>query len=100
MKLSPISLYDKLVLGKPVATLLLVFLITAFFGWFVPDLRIDISSDSLVLEKDEDLRYRNETRAELPWSVLPFNIRPYFEEEFFYGKNSRHIQAVRVVYIP
>jgi len=29
MKTSPLQLYDKLVLGKPVATLLLVFLITA-----------------------------------------------------------------------
>ncbi|MGD9338984.1 MAG: MMPL family transporter, partial [Syntrophobacterales bacterium] len=63
MKISPISLYDRLVLGKPVATLLLVFLITAFFGWFVPDLKIDISSDSLVLENDEDLRYYNSIRA-------------------------------------
>ena len=63
MKTSPLQLYDKLVLGKPVATLLLVFLITAFFGWFVPDLKIDISADSLVLENDEDLRYYNAIRA-------------------------------------
>jgi hypothetical protein len=63
MKTSPLQLYDKLVLGKPVATLLLVFLITAFFGWFVPALKIDISADSLVLENDEDLRYYNAIRA-------------------------------------
>jgi predicted RND superfamily exporter protein len=43
--------------------LLLVFLITAFFGWFVPALKIDISADSLVLENDEDLRYYNSIRA-------------------------------------
>ena len=63
MKTSPLQLYDKLVLGKPVATLLLVFLITAFFAWFVPALKIDISADSLVLENDEDLRYYNAIRA-------------------------------------
>jgi len=45
MKTSPLQLYDRLVLGKPVATLLLVFLITAFFGWFVPAIKIDISAD-------------------------------------------------------
>ena len=63
MKTSPLQLYDKLVLGNPVATLLLVFLITAFFGWFVPALKIDISADSLVLENDEDLRYYHSIRA-------------------------------------
>lgn len=63
MKTSPLQLYDKLVLGKPVATLLLLFLITAFFGWFVPALKIDISADSLVLENDKDLRYYHSIRA-------------------------------------
>ncbi len=63
MKISPLQLYDRLVLGKPLTTLLLVFLITAFFGWFVPDLKIDISADSLVLENDKDLRYYNDIRA-------------------------------------
>ncbi|MGD8255792.1 MAG: MMPL family transporter [Syntrophobacterales bacterium] len=63
MKTSALQLYDKLVLGKPVVTLLLVFLITAFFGWFVPTLKIDISADSLVLENDADLRYYNSIRA-------------------------------------
>jgi predicted RND superfamily exporter protein len=63
MKTSPLQLYDKLVLGKPVATLLLMFLITAFFGWFVPALKIDISADSLVLENDEALRYYYSIRA-------------------------------------
>ena len=63
MKKSALQLYDKLVLGKPVVTLLLVFLITAFFSWCVPALKIDISADSLVLENDADLRYYNSIRA-------------------------------------
>jgi hypothetical protein len=63
MKIRLLSVYDGLVLGKPLATLLLVLLITGFFGWFVPDLKIDISPDSLVLENDEALRYYYSIRA-------------------------------------
>lgn len=63
MKTSPLQLYDKLVLGKPVVTLLLVFLITALFSWFVPTVKIDISADSLVLEHDKALRYYHSLRA-------------------------------------
>jgi predicted RND superfamily exporter protein len=63
MKIRLLSLYDGLVLGKPLATLLVVLLITGFFGWFVPDLKIDISPDSLVLENDEALRYYYSIRA-------------------------------------
>jgi predicted RND superfamily exporter protein len=63
MKTTLLQLYDKLVLGKPVVTLLLVFLVTTFFGWFVPALKIDISADSLVLENDEALRYYHSIRA-------------------------------------
>ena len=63
MKPSPILLYERLVLGKPFATLLLVLLVTCFFGRFVPDLKIDISADSLVLENDKDLRYYHSIRA-------------------------------------
>ncbi len=63
MNISPLPLYDRLVLGKPLVTLLLVLLITGFFGWFVPDLKIDISADSLVLENDEDLRYYRAIRG-------------------------------------
>jgi hypothetical protein len=43
-------------------------------------------------DKDDDIRFRNETRVEFPWAVLPFEIRPYFEEEFFYGRNSGEIE--------
>ena len=63
MKTRLLSLYDGLVLGKPIAILLLVFLITGFFAWFIPDLRIDISPDSLILEHDRDLRYYYAIRA-------------------------------------
>ncbi len=41
-------------------------------------------------DKPDDIRFRNETRLDLPWDLL--GIKPYFEEEFFYGKESRHIE--------
>jgi hypothetical protein len=41
-------------------------------------------------DKTDDIRFRNETRLDLPWGVA--GIKPYFEEEFFYGKESRHIE--------
>jgi len=63
MKTRLLSLYYGLVLGKPLTTLLLVVLVTGFFAWFVPALKIDISPDSLVLEHDRDLRYYYSIRA-------------------------------------
>lgn len=43
-------------------------------------------------DKQDDIRYRNETRLDLPWEVLPLGIKPYFEEEFFWGKESRKVE--------
>ena len=43
-------------------------------------------------DKDNDLRFRNRTRIEFPWEILPGGIKPYLEEEFFYGKNSEKIE--------
>ncbi|HEC16846.1 MAG TPA: transporter [Sedimenticola sp.] len=57
MKALLLSFYDKLVLDRPVLTLLWLLLITGFFGWYVQDFELDISADSLVLEHDEDLKY-------------------------------------------
>lgn len=50
------SCYDSLVLGKPKWVLSLLFIIFVFFAYFVKDFKLDASSDSLLLESDEDLR--------------------------------------------
>ncbi|MDH5591263.1 MAG: MMPL family transporter [Gammaproteobacteria bacterium] len=63
MKTSPLQLYDRLVLGKPVLTLLMVALVTAIFSWFIPNFKLDISADSLVLENDQDLHYYRSINA-------------------------------------
>ncbi len=52
-----LRIYDKLVLSRPLVTLLAV---CAFFGIFlsaIPQFKLDASGDSLVLENDSDLRY-------------------------------------------
>lgn len=36
-------------------------------------------------DKADDIRFRNETRLELPWGLA--GLKPYFEEEFFWSAN-------------
>ncbi|UCH80065.1 MAG: MMPL family transporter [Nitrospiraceae bacterium] len=57
------SLYEKIVLHRPILTLPAVVLIVAFFSIFVQDFKLDASGDSLVLENDEDLRYYRSIQA-------------------------------------
>jgi len=42
-------------------------------------------------DRENDVRYRNRTRADLPWGL--YGIKPYFEEEFFYSDNANNINA-------
>ena len=55
--------YDKLVLGKPGITLLVIGFVVAFFAYHAPTFRLDASADSLVLENDEALQYYRSIRA-------------------------------------
>jgi len=50
------ALYDRIVLAHPVAMLVLLSCILAFFAWHAKDFKLDASADSLLLEDDEDLR--------------------------------------------
>lgn len=43
-------------------------------------------------DRKDDIRYRNETRIDLPWKILPGGIKPYLEEEFFWGRNSEEFE--------
>jgi predicted RND superfamily exporter protein len=49
--------YAKLVLGRPAVTLALLAAVFAGFAWFGQYFQVDVSSESLVLEHDADLRY-------------------------------------------
>ncbi len=55
--------YEAIVLRRPVATLLLLGLLTASLGWFAQDFTLDASADSLTLENDRGLRYYRQIRA-------------------------------------
>jgi uncharacterized protein len=50
------ALYDRIVLGHPVAILVFLSCILVFFAWHAKDFKLDASADSLLLEDDEDLR--------------------------------------------
>ncbi len=63
MRSAAIALYQKIVLGRPVAVLLLILLLVALFGWFTPRFQLDASADSLTLENDPGLRYYRSIRA-------------------------------------
>ncbi len=58
-----ISVYQILVLKKPLLTLLLVALTVMFFAYHTQGFRLDASSDSLVLENDKSLDYYRAIRA-------------------------------------
>jgi hypothetical protein len=55
--------FDRDVLGRPRLTLFLMALITGISFWFAQDFALDASSDSLLLENDQDLRYYRGIRA-------------------------------------
>ena len=57
-----LSLYNRLILGHPVAALLTTLLLVAGIGGFARDFHLDASADSLVLENDAALRYYREIR--------------------------------------
>ena len=47
--------YDSIVLGKPLYTLIVLGVIWLFFGWHIQYFKLDASADSLILEGDKDL---------------------------------------------
>ena len=55
-------IYEKLILSKPWITLLLVFSLIIFFAVHIPNFRLDASSDSLLLENDESIKYYREIK--------------------------------------
>jgi predicted RND superfamily exporter protein len=57
------KIYESTVLGRPVATLVTIAAVTLAIGWFAPRFSLDASTDSLILERDDDLRYYRSIRA-------------------------------------
>ena len=63
MRFSLLTFYDKLILQRPISTLLVVTLLIALIGFHATDFKLDASAESLVLEHDEDLRYYRAVKA-------------------------------------
>jgi len=57
------KIYKNLVIEKPKFTLLILSVLLLSFGYFVKDLKLDASSDTLLLENDPDLKYLREINA-------------------------------------
>ena len=57
MKSGFLHFYKNTVIERPAISLLIIFLMVAFFGYHGPDLKLDASAESIVLENDPDLRY-------------------------------------------
>lgn len=53
-------LYEKLILNKPLASLIVVLVIIGGLSTAIPSFKLDASADSLVLEGDEALKYSRE----------------------------------------
>tara|TARA_B100001123_G_scaffold432140_1_gene554665 strand:- start:111 stop:446 length:336 start_codon:yes stop_codon:yes gene_type:complete len=53
-------LYQKYVINKPRAILLLLLVALLSFGYFSKDFRLDASSETLLIEGDPDLKYLRE----------------------------------------
>ncbi|MDH3636134.1 MAG: MMPL family transporter [Gammaproteobacteria bacterium] len=51
-----IAVYNRLVLKQPLATLIVIISVVAFFLLYIPDFELDASADSLVLENDASLK--------------------------------------------
>ena len=59
-----IELYNRLVLGKPVITLVISCLVVGFFVANISRFELDASADSLILENDSALKYYRSIREE------------------------------------
>lgn len=54
------KIYDRLVLANPLVAIILVLGLGVFFLWHAKSFKMDASSDSIVLENDDDMRFYTE----------------------------------------
>jgi len=58
-----IQLYDNWILKRPVYPVIICFLVTILFAFYIPDFKLDASADSLILENDKALKYYRSVKA-------------------------------------
>ena len=73
------TLYERYILGRPRSALAVLLALFAFFGWHARDFKLDASTDTLILESDEDLRTLrqvNKRYATREFLVVTFTFPP------------------------
>ncbi len=63
MLFSASGFYDRIIIQKPVMTLFVIGLIVFVFSIYAPQVRLDASADTLVLEGDQSLKYYRGIKA-------------------------------------
>ncbi|MFC1521652.1 RND family transporter [Elusimicrobiota bacterium] len=87
-------LYDNSILKHPKWALVFLSAFLAFSCYWIKDFRLDASTDSLVLESDEDLKYSREIRDRYKANV--FVIVTYApKDELFSEKSLKHLKDLR-----
>jgi uncharacterized protein len=86
--------YNQLVLGRPLLVLILLVSLFSFFAYHARDFRLDASSDSLLLENDQDLRvYREVINRYEAKSFLVLTFTP--ETDLFEDKTLERITNLK-----
>ena len=78
------NIYKKLIIDFSKITLFLIFLLLSFSLYYAKDFNLDASSDALILEGDEDLKYLREVNQKYgskDFLVLTYSPISSFEEE-------------------
>ena len=63
MRRTLLDLYERIVLQRPLLTIVLCLLVILGVGYFARDFHLDASADSLMLENDQDLKYYRSINA-------------------------------------
>ena len=89
-----LRLYKTIVIDRPVVALGLVFFPVAFFASYVPDFKLDASSESIILEHDEALKYYRASRE--TYGSDDFLIVVYTPHEDLFAPSSlAHLTKLR-----
>ncbi len=86
MSASLSNYYNEIVLGRPRLALALLAIIFIFFGYFAKDFKLDASSDSLLLESDQDLRIFREVSER--YGTRDFLFVTFTAHEDLFSENS------------
>ncbi|MFC1523544.1 RND family transporter [Thermodesulfobacteriota bacterium] len=94
MKSFLLRLYDKSILEKPVLSLFVTLAVIGFFIVQIPNFKLDASADTLVLEKDQALRYHRQITERYGTNeVLVITYSP--KEDLFTDSNLEDLTLLR-----